>query len=320
MPNLRGPRLAKRRLYANVIQSIILYAVPIWVTLFRSHVRHWNSMQAVHRRMNIKLIAGYRTVSYMSACLLAGVLPVDILAEGYADMYDKYRAYDPTDVRWQPMSILQKLRIEEGLQKWMLRIALGGLRGNYGRIREEEPHSRELRMAFSRTPGILEKWMNCKHRSVSFHTTQVLTGHGCFGYYLERIGKIGSVLCKHCDLKVADTAEHTLTMCPAWIRERHTLMLEIGNDLSISNLVEKMLENKNKWRSVECFCDKVMLSKEVAERDRERRVGHASAAAILPGVPGGITVKRGGTVRIRHDLLSRGLFGGRAGGAGFSQH
>jgi len=30
MPNLRGPHESKRRLYAYVIQSVVMYGAPIW--------------------------------------------------------------------------------------------------------------------------------------------------------------------------------------------------------------------------------------------------------------------------------------------------
>ncbi|KMQ88117.1 reverse transcriptase, partial [Lasius niger] len=60
------------------------------------------------------------------------------------------------------------------------------------------------------------------HGRMSFHLTQVLVGHGCFGEYLHKIGKELTAQCHHCDEK-RDTAQHTLEFCPAWAEERRAL-------------------------------------------------------------------------------------------------
>ncbi|XP_011051555.1 PREDICTED: uncharacterized protein LOC105144373 [Acromyrmex echinatior] len=64
----------------------------------------------------------------------------------------------------------------------------------------------------------LEKWVGKGWGGLSFHTTQVvLTGHGCFGEYLRRIGNKLTARCRHCDGD-RDTAQHTLearARCPS---------------------------------------------------------------------------------------------------------
>jgi len=50
---------------------------------------------------------------------------------------------------------------------------------------------------------------------LTFRMTQVLTGHGCFQYYLHRMGRATNPLCVQCGSAV-DTAEHTLLDCVYW--------------------------------------------------------------------------------------------------------
>ena len=74
MPNMGGPREKVRRLYASVTQSMLLYGVPIWLkgnTLTRKNI---NTLRSVQRRMAIRLVGAYRTISGEAAITLAGMI------------------------------------------------------------------------------------------------------------------------------------------------------------------------------------------------------------------------------------------------------
>jgi len=114
--------------------------------------------------------------------------------------------------------------------------------------------------------------------------TQVLTGHGCFGEYLWRIGKERTVECHHCDCP-HDSAQHTLEACPAWAAERADLVVAVGTDLSLPAIVRAMVGSGEAWKAVSSFCGKVMLRKENAERERERR-GEGRRRRATPSPPG----------------------------------
>ncbi|XP_032673067.1 uncharacterized protein LOC116844970 [Odontomachus brunneus] len=58
----------------------------------------------------------------------------------------------------------------------------------------------------------LKEWVNRARGELSFRTTQILTGHGCFGEYLHRIGRELTFRYHHCGDKV-DSAQHTLEEC-----------------------------------------------------------------------------------------------------------
>ncbi|KAL7296561.1 hypothetical protein TKK_0009993 [Trichogramma kaykai] len=57
MPTIGGPRSSRRRLYANVIDSILLYGAPIWSygTRTRASMRR---AEAIHRRACLRVISG----------------------------------------------------------------------------------------------------------------------------------------------------------------------------------------------------------------------------------------------------------------------
>ncbi|XP_024870717.1 uncharacterized protein LOC112453917, partial [Temnothorax curvispinosus] len=82
---------------------------------------------------------------------------------------------------------------------------------------------------------------------------QVLTGHGCFGKYLHRIGKEATTKCHHFD-EVEDTAQHTLKHCPAWDEPRRVLREEVGDDLSLPAIVAAMVGRETRWRAFLAFC------------------------------------------------------------------
>ncbi|KAJ0169237.1 hypothetical protein K1T71_015267 [Dendrolimus kikuchii] len=99
---------------------------------------------------------------------------------------------------------------------------------------------------------------------------RVLSGHGCFGRYLCRIGREPTSGCHHCDIGDEDTALHTLQECPAWTEQRRDLVALTGFDLSLPAVVRTMVGSPTGWDAVSSFCERVMLAKEEAERERER--------------------------------------------------
>ncbi|XP_011858156.1 PREDICTED: uncharacterized protein LOC105555722 [Vollenhovia emeryi] len=113
----------------------------------------------------------------------------------------------------------------------------------------------------------LDEWLDRSWSRASYRTTQVLTGHGCFGEYLHRIGREQTAHCHHCDGE-RDSAQHTLEVCPAWANERRALSNIIGADLSLPAVIKAATEREEAWEAFSSFCEHVMLQKEEAERIR----------------------------------------------------
>ncbi|CAD1472664.1 unnamed protein product [Heterotrigona itama] len=104
---------------------------------------------------------------------------------------------------------------------------------------------------------------------LTFRTTQVITGHGCFGEYLHRFLAKENAQCHHCNAK-KNSVQHTLEVCPVFEAQRRALRASIGPNLSPAVVVKALAASKEKWKTVTLFCKKVMTTKEDAERARER--------------------------------------------------
>ncbi|XP_067209963.1 uncharacterized protein [Linepithema humile] len=130
----------------------------------------------------------------------------------------------------------------------------------------------------------LPEWADRRGHGIGFHLTQVLTGHGCFGDYLCRIGRKYTTECHHYAAG-RDSAQHTLTECEAWEEERRVLTAVVGEDLSLPALVRAILEGEDKWRAASKFCDRVMSQKEEAERVRKEEAVGGGDDAPSPQPP-----------------------------------
>ena len=80
MPNIGGPREANRRLVANVVNSKLLHAAPIWTSYLNNHVI-LKKLFSAQRGVVMRIVSAYRTVSTSALLVLASVPPIDLLAE-----------------------------------------------------------------------------------------------------------------------------------------------------------------------------------------------------------------------------------------------
>lgn len=255
MPNLRGPGEVKRRLYANVILSIVLYAAPIWCDALTSARRNREKLDRLMKVMNIRVISAYRTVSLEASSILVRIPPLHLLAATRKRVFIR-----TTNLRssgqWTKESA-NAIREAEALIMF----------------RQWEIHLRKSLLAGVRTRDAilpsLALWLNREHGGISFHATQLSTGHGCFASYLYRIGKVASPVCEHCDSNQEDTAEHTLQVCSAWSENRAALTSAVGVNLDLEIVVRAICECRKSWFAFSRFAKEVMLQKETIEREKE---------------------------------------------------
>lgn len=71
MPNLRGPDESKRRLYANVVTSIVMYGSPIWAEKISPSREAQKILRDMQKKIVIRVVSAYRTVAYDVAIILA---------------------------------------------------------------------------------------------------------------------------------------------------------------------------------------------------------------------------------------------------------
>lgn len=198
-------------------------------------------------------------MSHEAARILARIIPGDILANRYCRMYERSCAAKE-DVGLLTDRARVALRREERAR------VIAEWKSGLEDCEDDQPGSRVREILVSK----LEDWMARRHGGLTFHTTQILTGHDCFNHYLYKIGRLVSLALIAGGGGVVDTAQHTLEGCPAWTVERESLTEAVGRDLSLSSILEVALLNKDKWRAFAVFCEDVMAKKEQTERERQR--------------------------------------------------
>ncbi|XP_070162535.1 uncharacterized protein [Polyergus mexicanus] len=75
IPNLRGPDEKRRRLYANVVMSILLCGAPMWADALTSS-KLSKSLVRLEKSIAQRVISAYRTVSGDVTLLLARIPPL----------------------------------------------------------------------------------------------------------------------------------------------------------------------------------------------------------------------------------------------------
>lgn len=254
----------------GVVRSMALYGAPVWADTLNS--RTVALLRRPQRAMAIRVIRGYRTISHEAACVLASSLPWDLDARSLASVY-----------RWREEAQRRgSVPAPREVQGRKDRLHKRAVREWKSRLAEPSAGARTVEAV----RPILKRWLGRQHGVLTFRVTQVLSGHGCFGRYLCRIGREPTARCHHCDGCLDETAQHVLEECPAWAGERSELS-RVVPDLSLPAVVRAMVGGEEAWSVVVSFCEAVMLQKETAEREREasselplrqRRTGRRRAA------------------------------------------
>lgn len=163
MPNISAAKSRKRKLLSNVVHSILLYGAPIWAEDMSK--TGWTALLKIQRRICLRVASAYCTVSGDAVGVITGIAPLDLLANERRNMYERKR-----NPRFQ--------QGEDTLTTWQ----------------DRWNSSSKGRWTHSLI-GDLETWVKRKHGVLDFHITQALSGHGCFGYYLKKYGKLNSSEC-----------------------------------------------------------------------------------------------------------------------------
>lgn len=254
MPNLRGPCEAKRKLYGNVVLSVLLYGAPVWCSYLRKSVKMRTRMNQSMRLVCNRICSGYRTISLDAATLLARLPPVTLLVECRRRIYERVRDLrqygEYSDRNAEIVSKEENLLM---MRQWKIQLD----NSKYG-----------TRTISAILPSF-GRWIDRQHGGLDFHLTQILTGHGCFGAYLDRIQKADHPMCMACNEGIIDSVKHTVSQCSRWVDERHALINTIGGDLRLEVIIDSMLELKEKWVAFSTFCRRIMLTKENEERSRQ---------------------------------------------------
>uniref|UniRef100_A0A6M2DQW1 Putative 115 kDa protein in type-1 retrotransposable element n=1 Tax=Xenopsylla cheopis TaxID=163159 RepID=A0A6M2DQW1_XENCH len=239
MANTIGPRTKKRRVLLEVVHSVLLYGAEIWAHTLRQK-SYRRKLATVQRRGALRVACAYRTVSEAAVLVIAGALPIDLLAIERARLYDlKTRGYNLSEARTRT----RKESLEEWQRRWQA--------------------SDKGRWTARLIPNI-KAWLDRKHGEIDFYLTQMLTGHGSFNAYLFRMGLRTSSLCEYCPDKIED-AEHTFFECGKWRRFRADAEMTLGRTLNPESVIQLMLQNSDNWSAVATFARRLLTMK-IAER------------------------------------------------------
>jgi len=130
LPNLRGPHESERRLYANIVTSVVMYAAPVWAPALAasSHLR--DQCRRWQRAIALRTCAAYRSVSWDSATLLSRLVPFELLAMERARSY--WRWQDAREFGEDSPEVLQDIRTGERIitqRQWIQLLSRPGAAG-----------------------------------------------------------------------------------------------------------------------------------------------------------------------------------------------
>ena len=195
LPNVGGPRASKRRVLCSVVHGILLYGAEVWIDGYRIQ-KYRQMLLGVQRNMLLRVCCAYRTVSGEALCVLAGVPPLDLLAEERLQEWKRRKNERVRESSLAPSITCKEKARKDLMQAWCER----------WRQTEKAAWTRRL------IPNLTE-WVGRGHGEVNHYTSQVLTGHGSFGAYLKRIGKIECLVCWCCEEEVEEDAELAIFDC-----------------------------------------------------------------------------------------------------------
>lgn len=259
MPNLRGPGERKRQLFATVVKSVVMYASPVWGEKFASAPdRVTRPLCKLQRSVAIRTVVAYRTVSYAAVTLLARSPPwkleVTLRSRVYSRCQDLIRRNEFTEETEADVRNGKDILL---MRQWDVLL--------------NKPDSWGAKTINSIRPH-LKTWLSRRHGDMNYYVTQMLSGHGSFGHFLNRIQKRETAECFHCAI-ADDTLEHTVFDCPSWESYRIELYSKLGLDIQtrhiLEEIVEKILVNEENWLAFSYYAVSVLKTKEEEERRRE---------------------------------------------------
>ncbi|CAB0029783.1 unnamed protein product, partial [Trichogramma brassicae] len=227
MPNSGGPRSSRRKLYAHVVNTILLYGAPIWSTAAQKRA-FMQQAESAHRRACLRVIGGRPHVSYEATYVLAGIPPLALLADERARLYSRRREDAKDEERLATLS------------KWQ----------------EAWDRSTKARWTHRLIPNI-RTWIERRHGELNYHLTQLLTGQGFIKHHSQRYDHNQSAQCPVCPTSI-ENAEHVFYHCPRFSGERERLHALLHEVMTPENTTRLMLASEPNWLAVASFAHSVV--------------------------------------------------------------
>lgn len=241
MPNIGGPKQRRRKLLSSVITSVLTYGIAIWGGALKTNASR-RILTSVYRLSALRIASAYRTVSEEAVCVIAGILPFEVLVEERRCLYQGRKSTELSTVDLRSDETLNSLH------RWQILwdAATNG------------------RWTHHLIPQVAV-WMNREHGEVNYYLTQLLSGHGCFRAYLHKYKHVESPECPKCSGELED-AEHVFFKCPRFVGYRRHLEGVLGHTVTPGTLVESMLAGEEQWVATSVFAANVLKQLRQEER------------------------------------------------------
>jgi hypothetical protein len=279
MGNTWGPRNQIRKLlYRATVEAVALYACPIWAKSLNTR-KTMEMLVSIQRPAMVKICRAYRSISTEAAQVLAGTMPLDLIAKNREVMY---RLSREPEVYVDGVGHLRATPIEDGKRVWVAqpsgtvynrkRLCKELDARAVGRWQERYDASTKGRRTWKLLPDI-KRVLDAEHLRTGYRLTQFLCGHGCFKAYLHRRKRALDDRCRGCGY-VPDEVEHMVS-CPENVEDRAEAERKIeevsdGRWKCLEGDITEVLLHKECYGIVNDFVTRVLLRREEAERQEEK--------------------------------------------------
>lgn len=236
LPNIGGPTYIRRLLLSRVVSSVLTYAAPVWAHAMSIQGTR-RKLASVHRLSALRVISGYRTISEEAALVIAGMMPIDIMAGEMARIYSR-RSTDRQD-----MKAVKEEERATSMTMWQ----------------DRWNNTEKGRWTYTLIPSI-GTWVNRKHGDCGYHLTQFLSGHGGYRKYLHRFGHDDSPMCPSCDAE--ENTEHAVFYCKRFDDWRTDFP-------DPSNVISCMLLSEDEWQTTTTLVTNIQRELRRIEKERQ---------------------------------------------------
>ncbi|XP_012217916.1 uncharacterized protein [Linepithema humile] len=125
MPNSKGPKEQIRRLYSNVIHSVLLYGAPVWAENITRNIQVKRKIYRLQRKICPRMCCGYKTISFVAATILARCTPLDLTANVLNKIYKQVKKNMEREGTFLEHSVKVRLCLEakrEAVKEWKIRV------------------------------------------------------------------------------------------------------------------------------------------------------------------------------------------------------
>ncbi|XP_070529923.1 uncharacterized protein [Cardiocondyla obscurior] len=182
MPNLGGPLLGVRKLYAAAVRSIALYGAAIWADDLPLNRKALSAVHQAERRLAVRVARLYRTTAANAAAIMAGIPPIEFEAKSCAERYRRRTAI----MQWQrsKLTAAQSEKLRRDTRRQVLEL--------WGRQITSAPPDTPGKRVIDAVRPCFKDWVGgvIDRGGLPYRAAQVVAGHGVFGDYLCRIGAL----------------------------------------------------------------------------------------------------------------------------------